>query len=88
MVDTLILNIMTNLFKDTQLGKTTSFSFPRPFTNNLDNISGLFSYGDKEGLVWNNLVPVTEGAKPIYNSYEEALEAYNSKEYFVLLILF
>ena len=66
------------MFKDKQLGKRTAFSFPRPFSNNPDNVSGIFSYGDNEGLIWNGLVPEQEGEKPSFNSYEEALEAYNS----------
>jgi hypothetical protein len=70
-----------NTFRDIQLGKETQFSFPRPFLHNPENISGLFSYNGKEGLVWNGLVG---NGEPTYSSYEDAIKAYTSKEYYVL----
>ncbi len=63
-----------SLFVDMQTGKVTGFAYRN---NTLECISGIFSYGQNDGLVWHGLVPCETGNKPKFASYKEALEAYN-----------
>jgi len=62
-----------SLFVDTKTGKVTSFAY---LNKALDCVSGVFSYGQHDGLVWHGLVPYEDGASPRFASYKEALEAY------------
>ena len=70
---------MTNFnFIDKQLGKITSFTF---FNKTLNCVSGIFSYGDKDGLVWHGLQPENEESIPQFASGQEAMDSYFEEEY-------
>jgi hypothetical protein len=72
-----INNIQMNNFTDKNMGKESEFCFP----NSNGSISGIFSYADVDGIVWNGLVPSTPGNTPKYHSREEAMDAFFKDEY-------
>ncbi len=65
----------SSLFVDTQTGKVTNFAYEN---KTLSCVSGIFNYGQHDGLVWHGLVPYEDGASPKFASYKEALKAYES----------
>ena len=65
-------------FIDKKLGKMTSFAF---FNKTLNCISGIFSYGDKDGLVWHGLLAENEESTPQFASGQDAMDDYWSEDH-------
>lgn len=69
---------INHLYNDKTCLKASDYTF---LNKKLNCVSGIFSYGDTEGVVWHGLTPSNEHSTPQFASGQDAMDAYFKEEY-------